>query len=124
MTVIDFKPRKPITAELLTSARELAHWYEKEQARPGTAAAIYNLVSEIEALREAANAALDAINHASAAVAFSQLKSTVLLLIAEKLAPVIDHEIEQRMASGNDEDWSSLQVLSDELHAAIKLAKG
>ena len=114
----------PLAAQMLTSARELAYWYEKDQARPGTAAAIYNLVSEIEALREAAMGALVIVNQAGSAKALAQLKASVLLIVAEKLAPVIDQEIEDRKLGGNAEDWAALQALSDELHAAVRLAKG
>lgn len=118
-----FPRTAPLTARLLTSARELARWYEKEQARPGTSATIYNLVSEIEALREAGKGALVIVNHANSIASLAQLKASVLLMIAEKLHPVLDQEIEDRKAGGNDEDWAALQALSDELHAAIKLAR-
>jgi hypothetical protein len=32
----------------------------------------------------------------------------------------IDHEIEQRKHSGNNEDWAALSALSDRGHAAIR----
>ena len=112
-----------ITAHLLASARALATAHDAA-GRPGTAIALTSLVAEVETLREAAKGAVIVLGQASADLALAQLRSVTLLLIAEKLAPVIDQEIEQRQASGNDEDWSSLQALSDRLHAAIKLAKG
>ena len=112
-----------ITAELLASARDLANAHHAA-GRSGTAIALTSLVAEVETLREAAKGAVVALGQASSDLALAQLRSVTLLLIAEKLAPVIDQEIEQRQASGNDEDWSSLQALSDQLHAAIKLAKG
>lgn len=112
-----------MTAHLLTSARQLAASYEAS-GRPGTAIALNSLVAEVETLREAAKGAVIVLGQASADLSLAQLRSTTLLLIAEKLAPVIDHEIEQRQASGNAEDWTSLQALSNQLHAAIKLAKG
>lgn len=113
----------PMTADTLASARLLASWHE-DQGRAGTAIAIRGLVSEIETSREAAEGALVIVNQANAMAALAQMKAAVLFLIAEKLAPVIDAEIEQRQAGGNAEDWAGLQVLSNELHAAIKLAKG
>jgi hypothetical protein len=113
----------PMTPDMLASARALAGWHEDE-GRAGSAVAIRGLVSEIENLREAAKGALVIVNQASATASLAQLKVSVLFLIAEKLAPVIDAEIEQRQAGGNAEDWAGLQVLSNELHAAIKLAKG
>jgi hypothetical protein len=123
--VANISPRPArLTAQLLTSARELAYWYEKEQARPGTAATIYNLVSEIEALREAAKGSLVVVNQAVSDKTLAQLKATTLLTVAEKIAPVIDDEIEQRQQSGCAEHWAALQALSDELHASIRLARG
>ena len=113
----------PMTAGLIASARELAAWHEDE-GRSGSAIAIRSLVSEIENLREAAKGSLVIVNQASAMASLAQLKASVLLLIAEKLAPVIDFEIENRKQFGPPSEYAGLQALSDELHAAIKLAKG
>lgn len=124
MNVITITPRPaPLTAALLAGAREAAEWHET-QGRSGTAATIFNLVSEIEALREAAKGQLVIVQEASRIASLAQLKASVLLMIAEKLQPVIDQEIEQRQAGGNVESWASLAALSNELHAAIWLAKG
>lgn len=112
----------PLTRELIGSARDLAYYYEHEEGRPGTAATIYNLVSEIEALREAAKGSLVIVNQAVSDKTLAQLKASALLGIAQKLQPIIDQEIEDRKAGGNDEDWASLQAHSDDLHAAIRLA--
>jgi hypothetical protein len=113
----------PLSRKLLASARDLACDYDKI-GRPGTAIAINGLVAEIETLQEAAKGSLVIVNQASRSATLARLKATVLLTIAEKLRPVIDQEIEDRKQSGNAEDWAALQALSDELHAAIRLAKG
>lgn len=112
-----------LTAKLLVSARDLAIWHE-DQGRSGTATTIYNLVWEIELLREAAKGSLLIVNQACADKTLAQLKATALLTVAEKISPIIDNEIEDRQRGGNAEDWAVLQALSDQLHAAIKLAKG
>jgi hypothetical protein len=114
----------PVTEKMIVSARELAHWYEKEQARPGTALTIYTLVHEIELLREAAKGAVIVVNQAVTDKNLAALRASALLNVAEKIAPVLDQEIEQRQAGGNPEDWALLQVLSDELHATMKLVRG
>jgi hypothetical protein len=109
---------KILGQDMLTGARDLARCFDAE-GRSGTAVAIRSLVFEIETLRDAAKGALFVVNQASQSTMLAQLKASVLLMIAEKIAPVIDTEIEQR-----PEDWALLQGLSDELHAAIQLAKG
>jgi hypothetical protein len=89
----------------------------KTAARIRAAADI--LDPNVEILREAAQA--------NAMAALAQLKASILLMIAEKIAPVapvIDAEIVRRLSHEDAANWSSLQSLSDELHAAIKLAKG
>ena len=108
----------PLTASLLESARDMAAAHDKN-GYPGTAIAIRSLVAEVEALREAGTDALVAVNHAYAVASLAQFRASVLLIVAEKIVPVLDSEIEQR-----PEDLALLQGLSDELHAAIKLAKG
>jgi hypothetical protein len=113
----------PMTTGLLASAKALAGWHEDE-GRSGSAIAIRSLVSEIERLREAAASQIVIVQQANASASVAQLKATCLLIVGEKLAPVIDEEIEQRQQGGNGEDWAPLQVLSNELHAAIRLAKG
>ena len=104
----------PMTAGLLDSARQLASWHE-DHGRSGSAIAIRSLVTEVENLREAAKGSLVVVTEACRRADLANFKASVLLLIAEKLAPVIDCDVE---------DWDALQALSDELHAAIKLAKG
>jgi hypothetical protein len=47
-----------------------------------------------------------------------------LLAALVALLPEIDSEIEQRQHGGNDEDWASLQKLSDAGHAAVRKARG
>jgi hypothetical protein len=114
----------PLSARLLSSARELASYYAQNERRPGTASVIYNLVAEIEGLREAAKGQLIIVQQACKSADLANFKASVLLMIAERIQPVIDAEIEQRQASGHAEDWAQLQALSDDLHAAIKLARG
>lgn len=121
---IKTSPPNFLTAALLADARTLAVHYQHEEDRPGTAATIFNLVSEIEMLRDAAKGSLIIVRQACSAADLANLRASVLLLIAEKLAPVIDQEIEQRQHGGNVEDWAALQALSNELHGAIRLAKG
>jgi len=127
MSVTAFKPSPqrtaPLTAQLLASARDLAGWHE-DQGRSGTATTIYHLVWEIEWLREAAKGSLVIVQQAGTMAKLAELKASTLLIVAQKLAPVVDREIEERKHSGNSEDWVALQALSDELHASIRLAKG
>lgn len=112
----------PLTEQMLVSARDLAYWHE-DQGRPGTCVTIHILASEIETLREAAKGSLVIVNQAIAGKTFAELKASALLSIAQKLQPFIDDEIEQRQSGGNVEDWAALQVLSNELHAAMRLAR-
>lgn len=110
------------TPNLPGSAREIARAFDRE-GRGGVAVMIRLLVSEIEDLREAAQGSLVIVNQAVTDKNLATLKASTLLIVAEKIAPVIDEEIEQRKHGGNEEDWALLQALSDELHAAIRLVK-
>jgi hypothetical protein len=122
--VVNISPRTvPLTAALLQSARELASMHNRE-GNDGTAIALNSLVAEVETLREAAKGALIIVNQACATASLAQLRASVLLIIAEKLAPVLDRELEWDCRADNEEEAALLQGLSDELHAAIRLAKG
>lgn len=126
MNVITLTPRPrqaSLTPSLLESARELAAWHRNE-GRDGTAVTIQNLVAEVELLHDAAKGSLVIVNQAISDKMLAQLKASTLFNVAEKLAPVLDQEIEDRQQGGNLDDWAVLQVLSDELHAAIRLVKG
>ncbi len=112
----------PLSESMLASARDLAYWHE-DQGRPGTCVTIHILVAEIERLRDGIKGSLVIVNQAMAGKTLAELKASALFAIAEKLAPAVDAEIEQRQHGGNEEDWAPLQVLSDELHAAIRLVR-
>lgn len=112
-----------LTPAMLQSARDLAQWHEKEQNRPGTAATIYNLVAEIEALREAAKGSLVIVSQAVTDKNLATLKASTLLIVAEKIAPVIDEEIQRRKSRNEVLYVTPLQALSDELHAALRLVR-
>jgi hypothetical protein len=114
---------KLLDRDMLANARALAGYHDTD-GRSGTAVALRALVAEVETLREAAKGALFVVNQAGQATMLAQLKASVLLMITEKIAPVIDDEIEQRQQSGCAENWAPLQALSNELHGAIRLAKG
>jgi hypothetical protein len=124
MNVVTLMPRPgALTSTLLGGAREQAVWHQ-DQGRHGSAATLLILIAEIEAYREAAKGQLAIVSHACATASLAQLRATVLLIASEKAAAALDEEIEQRKFGGNAEDWAALQALSDELHAAIRLAKG
>lgn len=112
-----------LTPQRLADTRELAYWHESE-GRPGTAVMIHTLVAEIELLREAVKGSLVVVNQALADKNLATLKASSLLTVAEKIAPVLDEEIEQRKQSCVPEYWAPLQALSDELHATMKLVRG
>jgi hypothetical protein len=111
-----------LTPEALASYRDLAAWHE-DQGRAGSAIAIRQLVFEIETLREAAKGSLVIVNQAVTEKNLTLLKASTLLIVSEKIAPVLDQEIEDRKGGCNDEDWAALQVLSDELHAAMRMVR-
>lgn len=52
--------------ELLTRARELAYHHEKESGQHGTASMLFDLINEIERLREAAKGSAVIVNQAVA----------------------------------------------------------
>jgi hypothetical protein len=117
------KPGTPwLTPTMLESARDLAQFHSG-QGYTGTAICIRNLVAEIELLREAVKGSLVVVNQALADKNLATLKASTLFIVAEKIAPVIDGEIETRKAGCNPEDWAALQALSDELHAALRLVR-
>lgn len=64
---------------------------------------------------KAKNAGAEIIGHAG---------GSTLLIVAEKIAPVIDEEIETRKQSCVEAYWAPLQLLSVELHAALRLVRG
>jgi hypothetical protein len=109
--------------DLLSSARILADYHDTD-GRHGTAIALRSLVAEVETLREAAKGALVIVSQACATASLAQLRASVMLIIAEKLAPVLDRELEWDCRADNEEEAALLQGLSDELHAAIRLLKG
>lgn len=112
-----------LTPERLQQARESALWNQSE-GRHGTALMINVLVAEIESLREAAKGSLVIVNQAVTEKNLAVLKASTLLIVAEKIAPVIDSDIVDRKLGGEGEDWTVFQSLSDELHAAMRLARG
>jgi hypothetical protein len=112
-----------LTPAILQSARDLATWHA-DQGRSGSAVCIQNLVAEIESLREAAKGSLVIVNQATSAKTLAELKLSTLFIVAEKLAPVIDDEIETRKQACVPEYVAPLQSLSDELHAALRLVRG
>lgn len=52
--------------DMLKRARELAHDHEKHMAQDGTATMLYDLITEIERLRDAAKGAVVIVNQAVA----------------------------------------------------------
>lgn len=109
------KPRRAIEfmpEDMFHGFRTIADDFEKEN-RLGTAIAIRALADEIEKYRTEFARAVVIVNEANRALALAQLKVSALLLAAEKMLPAI---------AAND--LAALQILADELHAAIKLAKG
>lgn len=112
-----------LTPEALASYRDLAAWHE-DQGRDGSAVAIRNLVFEIENLREAAEGSRIIVNQAVADKNLARLWACTLLIVAEKIEPVIDKLTERaRALDRNYENWPELQALSDELRATIKSVK-
>jgi hypothetical protein len=111
-----------MSEQAIATHRDLASWHE-DQGRTGSAIAIRSLAFEVERLRDAVTGSLVIVNQALADKTMAELKASALLMIAEKLAPVIDEEIEQRKHSGIGEYWAPLQALSDQLHAAIRMAR-
>lgn len=98
--------------DMFASFHILANHHDKE-GPPGTAIAIRALTDEIEKYRAEFAKAVVVVNEANRALALAQLKAATLFLAAEKMLPAI---------AAND--LAALQSLADELHAAIKLAKG
>lgn len=113
----------PAGDQLLTSARDLA-MRQEAAGNHDTAATLRKLVDELAELREAAKGAIVIVTQATRDKTLAQLRATTLLAVAEKIAPVLDDEIEQRKFSGIGEYWIPLQKLSDELHASIGMARG
>lgn len=111
-----------VTAAMLGSAREQARFFDGNN-QPGSAAMIRILVSEIETLRETVKGSLVVVNQALADKNLATLKASTLFIVAEKIAPVLDREIQALIHDGEgfSVNFASLQALSDELHAALKL---
>jgi hypothetical protein len=110
-----------LTPQRLDDTRELASWHE-DQGRSGTAVTIRTLVAEIELLREAVKGSLVIVNQAQADKNLAQLRASSLLIVADKITPVLDRYLDEVKRAGNIE-WGWLQVLSDELEATLKVVR-
>jgi len=80
-------------------------------------------LSSIDAALRDGTATVEQARRGQALVALANASPRLLESLAN-LLPDIDSEINQRLESGIEEEWSELKRLSDDAHAAIREATG